>query len=55
MADGERRWSCVGASDNIIRASWLALVDCLEYGLRVVRVQAADGIRDAATEEGVPG
>ena len=55
MADGERRWSCVGASDNIIRASWLALVDCLEYGLRVVRVQAADGIRDAATKEGVPG
>jgi 2-isopropylmalate synthase len=27
------RWSTVGASANIIEASWLALVDSMEYGL----------------------
>jgi 2-isopropylmalate synthase len=27
------RWSTVGASANIIEASWLALVDSVEYGL----------------------
>jgi 2-isopropylmalate synthase len=27
------RWSTVGASGNIIEASWLALVDSVEYGL----------------------
>lgn len=35
--DGARRWSTVGAGQNIIRASWLALVDSVEYGLRVAR------------------
>jgi len=30
---GARRWSTVGASANIIEASWRALVDALEYGL----------------------
>jgi 2-isopropylmalate synthase len=30
-----RRWSTVGASPNIIEASWLALVDAIEYGLTV--------------------
>jgi 2-isopropylmalate synthase len=30
---GGRRWSTVGAGSNIIRASWLALVDSVEYGL----------------------
>ena len=33
MQDGTRRWSTVGASTNIIEASWCALVDALEYGL----------------------
>jgi 2-isopropylmalate synthase len=32
---GGRRWSTVGAGENIIRASWLALVDSVEYGLCV--------------------
>lgn len=32
---GSRRWSTVGAGSNIIRASWLALVDSVEYGLCV--------------------
>jgi len=30
-----RRWSTVGASPNIIEASWLALADAVEYGLTV--------------------
>ncbi len=31
--NGEQRWSTVGAGTNIIQASWLALVDSVEYGL----------------------
>jgi 2-isopropylmalate synthase len=31
--NGARRWSTVGASSNIIEASWRALVDSVEYGL----------------------
>ncbi len=30
--DGTRRWSTVGASTNIIEASWRALADAVEYG-----------------------
>jgi len=33
---GSQRWSTVGAGSNIIRASWLALVDSIEYGLCVL-------------------
>jgi 2-isopropylmalate synthase len=33
--NGTQRWSTVGASANIIEASWLALVDSVEYGLLV--------------------
>ena len=31
--NGARRWSTVGASANIIEASWIALADAIEYGL----------------------
>jgi len=30
-----KRWSTVGASGNIIEASWLALADSMEYGLSI--------------------
>ena len=33
--NGAKRWSTVGASTNIIEASWRALVDSVEYGLTV--------------------
>jgi len=33
--NGARRWSTVGASANIIDASWQALADSIEYGLMV--------------------
>jgi 2-isopropylmalate synthase len=31
--DGERTWATIGVSDNIIEASWGALVDSIVYGL----------------------
>jgi 2-isopropylmalate synthase len=31
--DGDRAWSTIGVSENVIEASWLALVDSLVYGL----------------------
>jgi 2-isopropylmalate synthase len=34
-ANHKRRWSTVGASTNIIDASWLALQDALEYGVMI--------------------
>jgi 2-isopropylmalate synthase len=34
------RWSTVGASTNIIEASWLALVDSVEYGLLLGEMEA---------------
>lgn len=30
-SDGEHRWGTVGVSENIIQASWMALVDSMEY------------------------
>ena len=36
--NGLERWSTVGAGTDIICASWLALVDSLEYGLSVADV-----------------
>jgi len=41
-ASGDRRWTTVGASANIIEASWRALADSFEYGLGPALV-AADG------------
>jgi 2-isopropylmalate synthase len=32
-SDGDKEWTTVGVSDNIIEASWEALVDALTYGL----------------------
>jgi 2-isopropylmalate synthase len=31
--NGTKRWTTVGASANIIEASWRALADAMEYGL----------------------
>jgi 2-isopropylmalate synthase len=32
-SDGEESWGTTGVSENIIEASWEALVDSIEYGL----------------------
>jgi 2-isopropylmalate synthase len=38
-ANHVQRWNTVGASPNIIEASWLALCDSVEYGISVANVQ----------------
>lgn len=40
MQKGKNTWSTVGASPNIIEASWWALADSLEYGLTLSEEQA---------------
>lgn len=42
--NGHQRWSTVGAGTNIIHASWLALVDSIEYGLMVVTKQTNEAV-----------
>lgn len=32
-ADGQNSWGTVGVSENLIEASWEALVDSIEYGI----------------------
>jgi 2-isopropylmalate synthase len=34
-SDGDQVWGSIGVSENIIEASWEALVDSLEYGMHV--------------------
>jgi len=36
--NGTERWTTVGAGTNLIHASWLALVDSIEYGLMLAKV-----------------
>jgi 2-isopropylmalate synthase len=38
-SDGDEVWGSIGVSENIIEASWEALVDSLEYGMHVSRRQ----------------
>ena len=33
-SDGQRVWGTIGVSENVIEASWDALVDSLEYGMQ---------------------
>lgn len=37
-----RRWSTIGASTNIIEASWLALADAIEYGVKIAGATEGD-------------
>jgi 2-isopropylmalate synthase len=52
-SDGERTWTTIGVSENIIEASWQALYDSIVYGLlgRCMRVTArvSSAWRDATT------
>jgi 2-isopropylmalate synthase len=36
-SDGEETWGTIGVSENVIEASWEALVDALEYGMQPER------------------
>ena len=48
-SDGEQVWGSIGVSENIIEASWEALVDSLEYGMSVATRDARD---EAASTQG---
>ncbi|PZS12211.1 MAG: citramalate synthase [Solirubrobacterales bacterium] len=39
-SDGDETWGSIGVSENVIEASWEALVDSLEYGMQVSRRSA---------------
>ncbi len=40
VSDGNRVWGSIGVSENVIEASWEALVDSLEYGMQPSRGRA---------------
>jgi 2-isopropylmalate synthase len=40
-ADGQESWGSIGVSENIIEASWEALVDSLEYAFQTRAAAAA--------------
>jgi 2-isopropylmalate synthase len=42
--DGERSWSTIGVSENIIEASWQALSDSIVYGLLHGRTPSEPGV-----------
>jgi len=44
-SDGVESWGAIGVSENIIEASWAALVDSLEHGVRRVSRGAASPAR----------
>lgn len=46
---GTKRWSTVGAGSNIIRASWMALMDSVEYGLAIAVPEAKAASQQAMT------
>ncbi len=45
-SDGEESWGSIGVSENIIEASWEALVDSIEFGMLRGR-EAGGGVHDA--------
>jgi 2-isopropylmalate synthase len=40
-SDGREVWGSIGVSENVIEASWMALVDSLEYGMQPAPDRAA--------------
>jgi 2-isopropylmalate synthase len=47
-SDGERQWGSIGVSENIIEASWEALVDSLEYAFQPRAEQTGSERTDTA-------
>ncbi len=47
-SDGRRVWGSIGVSENVIEASWDALVDSLEYGMQPVVEPASTLARPAS-------
>jgi 2-isopropylmalate synthase len=50
-ADGERVWGAIGVSENVIAASWDALVDSLEVGVQGEGARAPEAVT-ARSDEG---
>jgi 2-isopropylmalate synthase len=49
-SDGTDTWGAIGVSENVIEASWDALVDSLEAGMLPGRVQHARGAAKASAQ-----
>lgn len=47
LTDGEKSWTTIGVSENIVEASWQALVDGIVYGLLHERSDAQPGPEQA--------
>ena len=47
-SDGDQVWGSIGVSENVIEASWEALVDSLEYGMRVSSQRSSDAAASSA-------
>jgi 2-isopropylmalate synthase len=45
-SDGARLWGSIGVSENLIAASWDALVDSLEYGVQPATLRPRRGSRE---------
>lgn len=43
------RWNTVGAGTNIIHASWLALVDSIEYGMTFLEARQEESLQEASS------
>jgi 2-isopropylmalate synthase len=48
-SDGEEVWGSIGVSENVIEASWEALVDSLEYGMQPGRREPSQQSRSSAS------
>jgi len=48
--NGKKKWGTVGVSENIIEASWIALVDSIEYGLLCDHSSSVEEVRKALQE-----
>jgi 2-isopropylmalate synthase len=47
-SDGEAVWGSIGVSENVIEASWEALVDSLEFGMQAGRAPTSSAATSAA-------
>ena len=52
--DGKEKWGTVGVSENVIEASWQALVDSLEYKLYKDERQIMKQARKGSGVKGLP-
>jgi 2-isopropylmalate synthase len=51
-SDGRDSWGSIGVSDNVIEASWEALVDSLEYAFQPRPASSRAGVEEAAGTAG---